>query len=122
MLLPNQVWVIDTLHMPPSFGYNYLAVMVDEGSGYVVMRPMRSCTMREVNRILFQHLSTFPAFSILKSDYGNEYNKEVTEFLSRFDITHYSSIVRRSESQGLAESTIRSVRHHIKKLISTLIK
>ena len=95
-LLPNQIWVIDTLAMPQSFGYTYLAVMVDEASGYVILMPMKSCTMKEVTRVLYQHLCSFPAFSILKSDFGSEYNSQVTQFLSRFDITHYSSISRRS--------------------------
>ena len=95
-LLPNQIWVIDTLAMPQSFGYTYLAVMVDEASGYVILMPMKSCTMKEVTRVLYQHLCSFLAFSILKSDFGSKYNSQVTQFLSRFDITHYSSISRRS--------------------------
>ena len=120
VLMPNQVWVLDTLAMPTSLGYSFLSILCDEGSGYITLYPMRACTMNEVQKCLYQHLCNFPAFSVLKSDYGTEYQEQITEFLSKFDIIHYSSIVRRSESQGLSEVSNRMVRSHLKRLISSL--
>ena len=102
--------------MPSSYGYSYISVLCDKASGYITLYTMKSCLMTAVQKCLYQHLTNIPAFSILKSDHGSEYGEQITEFLSRFDIVHYASITRRSESQGLAECQIA----HFKRLLSSL--
>ena len=59
-----------------------------------------------------------PRFSILKTDYGGENSKTLTQHLAQDNILHWSSIPARSAQQGLVERHIRSVKTLVNKFIA----
>ena len=79
---PNFVYQADAAYMPPSNGYHYLWLMVDEMSLYTVLFPLKDLSVNAICKCIDQFLTFMPKFSILKTDYGPENSKALAQHLA----------------------------------------
>ena len=100
---PHFCYQADTAYMPESMGYHYVWIMVCEFSLYTVLFPLKSLSVAAVCECIDTFLHIMPKFCILKSDYGPESSRQLTQHLAQYGILHWNSIPGRSTQQGLVE-------------------
>ena len=115
---PNFAYQGDVAYMPPSDGYHYIWLMVDEMSLYTILFPLRELSAKAIRRCIDRFLMFMPKFAILKTDYGSENSKSLTLHLAEYNILHYNSVPNRSAQQGIVERHIRTVKNLINKFIA----
>ena len=95
-------------------GHDYL-LAVDRFSGYPFVAKLRSTNTDAVTSILDGWFRTFGYPSRIRSDGGPQFRQPFEEFCRRRDIKHDPSSSYYPQSNGMAETTVRSVKHLLKK-------
>lgn len=120
--LPMQYVHIDLMEMPESEqGYRYILVVLDQMSGFVLLKALLTKEMAEVSEDILDIFLTFGFPEAIKSDNGSEFcNKMVTELLSKANVRHNRIIAHNHHENGSVERVIRSVRDTLEKFIRSM--
>ncbi len=92
-------------------GNNYVVVMVDMFSRYVILAPIKEKTPRAVaHAVVSRPICEHTAPRVLLSDNGAEFrNKVLAEICTQFGITQTFPVVYHPASNGLVERTNRKI-------------
>ena len=85
---------------------------------YTALFPLKDLSVNAICKCIDQFLTLMPKFTILKTDYGAENSKALTQHLAAYNILHWNSVPGRSAQQGLVERHIRSVKNLVNKFIA----
>ena len=91
-----------------SQGHSWL-VLVDRYSGYAWTSKLRSTTTSSVTTILSSWFDDYGWPTSIRTDGGPQYRTEFSSFCSNYGIKHELSSAYNPESNGLAESVVKSM-------------
>ncbi|KAF4647535.1 hypothetical protein FOL47_004484, partial [Perkinsus chesapeaki] len=96
-------------------GWQYLCVVVDEGTRVALATPSFSTSTRDVIQALLQWCACYGIPSIIQMDMaGAHQSRELAMFLRMMGISLRAGLPRRPESQGLVERLIRDIKSSIR--------
>jgi transposase InsO family protein len=99
-------------------GHNMILVMVDVATRFVILRPLKSKTMQDVARALWEVFTDFGFPKIMQSDRGSEFvNKVLSELTKLSGIDHRLVAPYNPSANGLAERFVSTSKSVLKKLV-----
>jgi hypothetical protein len=105
---------VDTLTVTPidKFGNQYIDVLVNHSTKFVVLYPKSEHTAISMATSIFQFFCTYGMFDSIISDPGSDLTSEVIKHLTDwFKTKHVFSLVDRHESNGVEGSNKQILRH-----------
>jgi transposase InsO family protein len=120
----NDKVAIDLNVMPKDDdGYEYIAVMEDLFTRFVLLVPLKSKTAAEVTRALMQWAGLFGPPRVLLSDQGREFvSLMVKELLAMMGTTEEYTRAGDHRQNGIVERSMREVNRHLLAIVQTLNK
>jgi transposase InsO family protein len=114
---PWKLILLDLAKLPKAdSGEEYLLVVVDSFTRYVVLRPLESKTSEAIAKQLWQLMADFGVPIAIQSDQGTEFvNSVVRELRRAFGIQHRLVAAYNHAANGLVERSIRTVTLMLKK-------
>ena len=97
-------------------GRTYL-VMVDRYSGFPLVQRLRRTHTEAVTEVMRDWFLGYGIPAVVRSDGGPQFRSEFKEFLDTFKIRHELSSAYNPTSNGLAESSVKQVKHLLIKTI-----
>ena len=122
--VPVQPWhtvSLDLLKLPrTNSGCNYLLVVVDHFSRFVVLVPLQEKSATSVARAFISNvICPFTTPEVILTDNGSEFNNSVLEEICRqYNITKCNVVARHPASNGLVERQNRKVLECLRHMIS----
>jgi len=119
----DKVWdhiEIDLIGPLPESGdkYNYILTIVDVLSGYTVLKALKTKSMEEVARNLWETIADYGPPKILQSDNGSEFSNQVIEQLSKlYGIDQRFITAYNPRANGKVERKNKEVVRSLKKMI-----
>jgi transposase InsO family protein len=97
-------------------GSQYILIMVDVKSRYLITRALPNLTMESMARALYETFAVFGPPKILQSDNGTEYiNKLVQELMIQAGVDFRQVLPFNPRANGLAERYVKAVKDCLKK-------
>jgi len=117
--LPGDHYQVDLAQLPKAVdGNNFVLVLVDVFTGFVLLRPLKVKTAQETATALWDIFATIGIPKILQSDNGREFDNEVLSALCRLvGIPHRFISAYNPRSDGKVERTVKTVKSTIVKLL-----
>ncbi|EER11663.1 retrovirus polyprotein, putative, partial [Perkinsus marinus ATCC 50983] len=110
---PNDVKLGGPPELSPG-GWQYLCVLMDEGTRVALAVPSFSTSTRDVIQALLQWCACYGVPSVLQMDMaGAHQSQELAMFLRMMGISLRPGVPRRPQSQGMIERLIRDVKSSI---------
>jgi len=121
--LPGDHLQIDLAQLPQSSeGYNYILVVVDLFSSFVLLRPMKDKQGITAANALWDIICTIGPPKILQSDNGSEFRNQITNTLCRLTgIPQHFISAYNPRSDGKVERTVKTIKQTIVKLLKGAI-
>jgi hypothetical protein len=91
-------------------GKHYL-VMVDRYSGYPFVHRLRSLATTAITDALLQYFLDWGFPAVIRSDGGPQFRTAFDEFCNKHDVIHELTSPYNPQSNGLAESAVKQVKH-----------
>ena len=114
--LPSLPWSKVATDLFELDGLHYL-IMVDYYSNFIEVASLkRDTTSRNVIKHLKENIARYGIMDTLMSDNGPQYTSaEFKSFFASYDIQHITSSPLYSQSNGLAEKAVQTVKNFFKK-------
>ena len=101
------------------FEGNTWLVLVDKYSGYPFAQSLRSTTTAAVTSIINDWFLEYGFPVVIRSDNGPQFRSEFAAYCSKNNIKHQTASPYMPQSNGLAESAVKNVKHLLKKCVVT---
>jgi transposase InsO family protein len=110
---------VDTLELPESEGgMNYVLIVVDVRSRYLITKALPDKSMATMGRALYETFTLFGPPKIMQSDNGTEYvNRLVEELCTQAGVDKRRVAPWNPRANGLAESFVKKVKVALKKIL-----
>jgi transposase InsO family protein len=117
--LPADHFQIDLAELPESLeGHNYLLVVVDVFTGFVMLKPLVNKEASTVARALWEICCVIGLPRILQSDNGSEFSNKIINCLCRLTGVHRRFIAPYNpRADGKVERAVKTIKQTIVKLL-----
>ena len=117
--LPGDHYQIDLAQLPPSIDdYNYILILVDVFTGFVMLRTLKEKTAEATATALWDIFTTIGIPKILQSDNGKEFRNALLATLNRLvGIPHRFISAYNPRADGKVERTVKTVKESVVKLL-----
>lgn len=107
-----------SLHVTTPRGVNYILVLIDICTGFVILRALQTKAALEVARALWQIFADYGIPKIIQSDNGSEFkNKVINSLSSLMGVDHRLVAPYNPRANGVAERAVQSVLACLRKVI-----
>lgn len=111
---------IDLLEMtsPTREGHKYILVLIDQFSGFVILRAVSTKTALEVGREMYNIFLEWGFPAAVKSDNGKEFcNEAVKELMKLAQVKKFTTVAHDYHGNGVVERANRSIRSIMERML-----